>query len=67
MQRKQREFDDARLEFDLSVEKWVQESLAAVRDKAKLAKKVRRSRFWERKHKSLGCSARSRNCAAQGS
>ena len=33
--RKQRELDDARRELDLSVEKKVQESLVAVRDKAK--------------------------------
>lgn len=33
--RKQRELDDARRELDLSVEKRVQESLVAVRDKAK--------------------------------
>jgi hypothetical protein len=34
--RKQRELDDARREMDLTVEKKVQESLASVRDKAKL-------------------------------
>jgi hypothetical protein len=33
--RKQRELDDARREMDLTIEKKVQESLAAVRDKAK--------------------------------
>jgi len=36
MLRKQRELDDARREVELSVEKKVQEQLAAVRDKAKL-------------------------------
>jgi len=36
MLRKERELDDARRELELSVEKKVQESLAAVRDKAKL-------------------------------
>lgn len=34
--RKQRELDDARREIDLTIEKRVQESLVAVRDKAKL-------------------------------
>ena len=34
--RKQRELDDARREMDLTIEKKVQESLGAVRDKAKL-------------------------------
>lgn len=34
--RKQRELDDAKREMDLTIEKQVQESLAAVRDKAKL-------------------------------
>src|SRR5215469_1623919 len=33
--RKQREFDDAKRDFDLTVEKKVQESLMEVRDKAK--------------------------------
>ena len=33
--RKQRELDDAKRELDLTVEKQVQDSLAAVRDKAK--------------------------------
>lgn len=33
--RKQREFDDARREMDLTIEKRVQESIAAVRDKAR--------------------------------
>jgi hypothetical protein len=33
--RKQRELDDAKRELDLTVEKKVQESLTAVRDKAK--------------------------------
>jgi len=36
MLRKQRELDEARREFELTVEKKVQESLVAVRDKAKL-------------------------------
>ncbi|NEN39766.1 DUF2130 domain-containing protein, partial [Escherichia coli] len=36
MMRKQRELDEARRELDLTVEKKVQESLVAVRDKARL-------------------------------
>jgi hypothetical protein len=47
--RKQRELDDARREMDLTIEKKVQESLHAVRDKAKLeAEEVLKLRVLEK-------------------
>jgi hypothetical protein len=66
MLRKQREHEEREREVKLTVERKVQEILAAVRDKARLeAEDAFKSKVTERRPSSPACSARSRICVAR--